>query len=64
MTRIRPGLYQSTINGRDYFVQFMGGDVRGYDVWVWYEDGDRANDTYRTKRDAVAALMDWTKVPT
>lgn len=61
MTRIRPGYYKSTINGCDYYVRFMGGDVRGYDVWVWYADGESANDTYPTKRDAVAALKDWTK---
>jgi hypothetical protein len=29
---------------------------------VWYADGESANDTYPTKRDAVAALKDWTKV--
>lgn len=63
MKRIGPGYYSTTINGVTYYVSDVGGDVKGFDGWVWYADGDRYHDIYPTKRAAVEALTHYATHP-
>lgn len=62
--RIAPGSYTATINGVAYIIKSVGGCVPGYSGWVWHADGETAHDLHPTKRAALEALADWTKVPT
>ena len=59
-TRTAPGYYTTTINGVDYEIVNVGGDVAGFTGWVWNVVGESANDIYPTKRAAIEALADFT----
>lgn len=57
--RKAPGFYTATVNGVEYEIVNVGGQVAGYTGWVWNVAGESADDVFATKADALAALAGW-----
>lgn len=57
--RKAPGFYTATVNGVEYEITNVGGQVAGYTGWVWNVAGESADDVFATKADALAALAGW-----
>lgn len=62
-TKVAPGIYTCTVHGVVYRIVDTSGDDAECTGWVWYQEGDRANDKFHTKREALEALTDWVNGP-